>query len=186
LERGIDVLDVGCGAGLALNELARKFPHSRFVGYDFSDEAIAAARREAKTRGLTNLKFEVRDVANLDQRAAFDLVTAFDAIHDQRDPGKVLSEIQSALREDGIFLMQDIAASTHLQNNIGHPVGPFLYTISTMHCMTVSLALGGAGLGTCWGEEMAQQMLSDAGFAGVKVERLAHDIMNNYYIATRN
>ena len=186
LEQGIDVLDVGCGAGLALNQLAQTFPNSRFLGFDFSDEAIAAARREAETRGVKNLRFEVRDVTNIGVRSAFDLITAFDAIHDQRDPERVLTEIQTALRADGVFLMQDIAASTHVQNNIGHPVGPFLYTISTMHCMTVSLALGGAGLGTCWGEELARQMLADAGFATVEVERLSHDIMNNYYIATRN
>jgi hypothetical protein len=102
------------------------------------------------------------------------------------DPESVLGEIQTALREGGVFLMQEIAASTQLQNNVEHPVGPFLYTISTMHCETVSLAQGGAGLGTCWGEELAYRMLTDAGFAGVKVERLTHDILNNYFIATRN
>ena len=131
LESGIDVLDVGCGAGRALILLAELFPCSRFTGYDFSVEAVGKARAEAERRGLGNLCFEVRDVSRLGDSRAFDLITAFDAIHDQRDPARVLAEIHAALRDDGTFLMQEIAASTHLENNLEHPVGPFLYTIST-------------------------------------------------------
>ena len=87
------------------------------------------------------------------------------------------------LRPDGTFLMQDILASSHLEKNLENPIATFLYTISTMHCMTVSLAQGGAGLGTCWGRELAEKMLRDAGFADVTVEKLPHDDMNYYYIA---
>ena len=66
-----------------------------------------------------------------------------------------------------------------------HPVGPLLYTISTMHCMTVSLAVGGLGLGTMWGRETAERMLKDAGFSTIDVERLAHDFQNDYYIVRK-
>ena len=79
----------------------------------------------------------------------------------------------------------DIAGSSHLHKNMEHPLGPFLYTISTMHCMTVSLAQDGAGLGTMWGEELAVQMLKEAGFSRVTVKRLPHDIINNYYISPK-
>jgi hypothetical protein len=81
--------------------------------------------------------------------------------------------------------MQDILASSHLEKNIENPVASFLYTISTMHCMSVSLAQGGAGLGTCWGRELAEKMLHDAGFKNVVVEKLPHDDMNYYYIARK-
>jgi SAM-dependent methyltransferase len=82
----------------------------------------------------------------LEANAQCDLITTFDAIHDQAHPDKVLARIGRALRPDGIYLMQDIIASSHLQNNLDHPIGPFLYAISCMHCMTVSLALNGIGL----------------------------------------
>ena len=115
----------------------------------------------------------------------FDLITAFDAIHDQAKPDVVLREIFAALRPGGTFLMQDILASSNLENNLENPIAAFLYTISTMHCMTVSLAQGGAGLGTCWGRELAEQMLEEAGFRDVVVEKLPHDDMNYYYIARK-
>jgi 2-polyprenyl-3-methyl-5-hydroxy-6-metoxy-1,4-benzoquinol methylase len=182
LEAGVDVLDVGCGSGRAMNLLARTFPESRFVGYDFSQEAIARARAE---RGATNVRFEVRDVAILDEKERYDLITTFDAIHDQAKPAAVLKGIAEALRADGVYLMQDIAGSSHLHNNMDHPLGPFLYAVSTMHCMTVSLAQGGEGLGTMWGEEKALEMLEEAGFAEVEVKQLPHDFQNSYYIARK-
>jgi 2-polyprenyl-3-methyl-5-hydroxy-6-metoxy-1,4-benzoquinol methylase len=185
LEQGIDVLDVGCGSGRALNLMARTFPNSRFLGYDLSEEAIARARAEAQEHGTTNARFEVKDAATLDEEARYDLITTFDAVHDQADPAAVLKGIAEALREDGVYLMQDIAGSSHHHNNLDHPIGPFLYTISCMHCMTVSLAQGGEGLGAMWGEEKAKQMLEEAGFKEVEIEQLPHDFQNYYYIATK-
>lgn len=178
LQQGIDVLDLGCGSGRALKELARTFPRSRFTGYDFSVEAIGVARCEPQP----NLRFESWDAARINDVEAFDLITAFDAIHDQAHPDKVLANIRRALRPTGVFLMQDIRASSRLENNLEHPLGTFLYTISCMHCMTVSLAQGGMGLGTVWGEEKALEMLKSAGFHQVAVHRLEHDIQNNYYL----
>ena len=186
LEEGADAVDVGCGRGLALMHLAERFPNSRFVGYDFSQEAIGWAAGEAKRRGLDNLRFEVRDAARLDDQERFNVIFAFDAIHDQIDPHAMLAGIHRALRSDGLFLAQDIRSSSHLEKNLEHPVAPFLYTISTMHCMTVSLAHNGCGLGTCWGEELALEMLREAGFKNVSVHTLEHDIMNNYYICRKN
>jgi len=185
LQRGIDVLDVGCGSGMAMNCLGEVFPNSRFVGYDLSEDAIAAARADAAHRGLANTRFVVQDVARMEDSERFDLVTAFDSIHDQARPDAVLANIYRSLRPGGLFLMQDIAASTHVDGNINHPMGPFIYTISCMHCMSVSLANGGMGLGAAWGREKALEMLGDAGFTTVKIERLDHDILNYYYLAPR-
>jgi 2-polyprenyl-3-methyl-5-hydroxy-6-metoxy-1,4-benzoquinol methylase len=185
LRQGIDVLDIGCGSGRAACLLAAEFPKSRFVGYDLCADAIAAAEAEAQLQGLTNIRFEVRDVSKLGENEKFDLITGFDVIHDQAKPDTVLREIVAALRPGGIFLMQDILASSYVEKNLDNPIAPFLYTISTMHCMTVSLAQGGAGLGTCWGRERAEQMLSDAGLCDIVVEKLPHDDMNYYYIARK-
>jgi len=184
LTRGIDVVDVGCGSGKALMHLAERFPRSRFTGIDFSQQAITAAVAEATERGLRNLAFKCTDAAQWDAREAFDLVLAFDAIHDQPAPAQVLQNIRRALRPGGLFLMQDILAASCVHGNMGHPVGTFLYTISCMHCMSVSLAGGGPGLGAAWGKELALEMLKDAGFENVQVETLPHDILNYYYIAT--
>ena len=185
LKQGIDVLDIGCGSGQAMVFLAKSFPNSRFVGYDLSQEAVTAANEEVARLGLANVRFEAKNVADLTEEGSFDLITAFDAIHDQADPAKVLEGISHALRPDGLFLMQDIAASSHVEKNVGSPLAPFLYTISCMHCMTVSLAQGGAGLGAVWGKELACEMLDDAGFKDVHVESLDHDILNYYYLAKK-
>ena len=185
LQAGIDVLDVGCGSGRAMNLLARKFSNSRFVGYDFSEEAIARARAEAEEHGTENIRFEVRDAAALGEKERYDLITTFDAIHDQAKPAQVLRGIAEALKEDGVYLMQDIAGSSHVHNNMDHPLGPFLYAISTTHCTSVSLAQGGEGLGTMWGEEKAKEMLEEAGFGEVEVKQLPHDFANSYFIITK-
>jgi SAM-dependent methyltransferase len=186
LERGVEAVDVGCGRGLAVMHLARRFPNSRFAGYDFSREAIDWARGEARRRGLTNVRFEVRDAARLDDERRFDVVFTFDAIHDQIDPHAMLAGIHRAMTDDGLLLAQDIRSSSHVEKNLDHPVAPFLYTISTMHCMTVSLAHEGCGLGTCWGEELALKMFAEAGFSDVAVRTLEHDIMNNYYVCRKS
>jgi 2-polyprenyl-3-methyl-5-hydroxy-6-metoxy-1,4-benzoquinol methylase len=183
LRAGIDVLDVGCGSGRAIIRLAELFPASRFAGHDFSDEAVGAARAEAARRRLANVRFEARDAAAPFGVAAFDAVFAFDAIHDQARPDAVLRNVARALRPGGVFLMQDIAASSHLHQNVGHPLAPFIYTISCMHCMSVSLAGNGAGLGAAWGRELAQRMLRDAGFGDVRVQSLPHDPLNDYYVS---
>jgi 2-polyprenyl-3-methyl-5-hydroxy-6-metoxy-1,4-benzoquinol methylase len=183
LQRGIDVLDVGCGRGRALNLLARTFPHSRFTGMDLGQEAVAEARAEADRHGTQNIQFLCQDVAQLEAENAYDLITAFDAVHDQAAPDVVLRRIATALRSQGTFLMQDIAGSRHVHDNLDHPLGPVLYTISCLHCMSVSLGQDGMGLGAMWGEETALAMLRDAGFSHVRIERLPHDVQNQYYIA---
>ena len=182
LERGIDVLDLGCGRGIALAALARRFPRSRFLGMDFSPEAISWARSQVEQDCLNNLRYEVRDAACVDYENAFDFIATFDAIHDQARPDRVLANIARALRPDGVYLMQDIHASSSHHGDMNHPAGPLLYTVSTMHCMTVSLAAGGMGLGTMWGRETARRMLREAGFVKIRIERLAHDFQNDYYI----
>ena len=185
LEGGIDVLDVGCGSGQAMIALARRFPNSSFAGYDFSVEGIQRARSEARSLGLANVRFEVRDAAAIGETGKYDLITSFDAIHDQADPAGMLASINQALRPNGVYLVQDIAGSSSLEKNLDQLAAPWLYTISLTHCMTVSLAYGGEGLGAMWGEEMAVEMMKAAGFTNVSLHKLDHDFMNTYYVATK-
>ncbi|NMR31845.1 class I SAM-dependent methyltransferase [Crystallibacter degradans] len=183
LRAGLNLADVGCGAGHAVNLMAQAFPASLFTGYDFSEEAIQSARSEAKDLGLANAAFAVLDVAKLDVEAGFDVVTAFDAIHDQAHPGTVLHNIRRALRPDGVFLMVDIKASSKVEENMDMPWASYLYAISTFHCMSVSLGLDGDGLGTAWGQQLALSMLDEAGFSTVEAKDVDSDPFNTYFIA---
>ena len=183
LEDGIDAADVGCGRGRAVLRLAERYPRSRFTGIDFSAEAVAEARGAAGRTGLRNASFEVHDASIWSRPKSFDWVVTFHAMHDQADPPRALSNIHAALRPGGVYLMQDMAAETDVRDNLDHAMGPFVYTVSCMHCVSVSLACGGAGLGAAWGRQRALSMLADAGFTDVTVRQLPHDTMNFYYVA---
>ncbi|MGV3754036.1 MAG: class I SAM-dependent methyltransferase, partial [Verrucomicrobiota bacterium] len=185
LEKGIEVLDVGCGSGRALIALAIHYPQSRFTGYDLCEEAVIAARNYAKAEGVTNVTFQTVDVSRSKDVEKFDLIFTFDAVHDQAKPDVVLKYIYTALKPDGLYFMQDIAGSSNVAGNMEHMLAPFIYTISCMHCMSVSLAQGGAGLGAMWGKELALKMLAEAGFKKVDVEKLEHDIINYYYLVRK-
>jgi len=169
LQAGIAVADIGCGAGHAVNVMAREYPHSRFVGFDIAVEAIERAAAEALDMGLPNARFGLLDVSQLPPDPPFDLIVAFDAIHDQVAPATVLQRVSDALAPDCIFLMIDFKFSSHVEDNIGNSFAPLYYGISVMHCLTVSLAEGGAGLGTVWGIQLARRMLHEAGFRSVEV-----------------
>ena len=185
LAAGVRVADVGCGTGHSTNLLARAHPRSRFVGYDIAADAIERARAEADAYGLDNVTFEVLDVARLPAQPAVDAVFAFDAIHDQVDPAGVLARIFDALAPAGVFVMVDIKAHSNLEDNLHNPFAPMLYAVSTLHCMTVSLAHDGAGLGTVWGEELARTMLADAGFVDVTVHDVPDDPLDVVYVARK-
>lgn len=185
LNDGIKVLDIGCGRGRAINLMGKAFSRSEFTGCDISHEGISSAKEEAKNMGLTNVQFEIKDALLVEELGKFDLITAFDTIHDQVQPTKVLKAINASLNNDGFFLMQDIAASSKVEKNIDSLLAPTLYTISTMHCMSVSLAFDGEGLGTMWGKELAVNKLTEAGFKDIKVKNVEGDIMNYYYVSRK-
>jgi ubiquinone/menaquinone biosynthesis C-methylase UbiE len=153
-----------------------------------SGEAVLSAWEEAADKKLRNVEFIVADLSRFDERAeieAFEFVTTFDAVHDQAKPLNVLRGIYRTLRRDGVYLMQDIKGSSYVHKNLDHPLGPLLYTVSCMHCMTVSLAQNGEGLGAMWGEEKTREYLDKAGFRSVEKHELAHDIQNNWYVVRK-
>ena len=185
LTEGTTVADVGCGTGHSTNLMAQAFPTSRFVGYDLAPDALEHARAEATAWGLDNVTFEVHDARELPLDPGFGVVFAFDTIHDLVDPAGVLERINAALTPGGTFVMYDVAASSDLGENLEHPLGPFIYSVSTLHCMTVSLSEGGAGLGTGWGTQRAQAMLAEAGFIGVETHDLPDDPLNCLHVGRK-
>jgi SAM-dependent methyltransferase len=183
LRDGARVADIGCGTGHAVVLMAAAFPSSTFIGYDLAEDALDRARAEASAAGLDNASFEARDVAKLVPAEPFDAIVSFDTIHDQVDPVAVLASIYGALVPGGTYLMQEPYVSSNLEDNLTNPVAPLIYAISTLHCLTVSLAHGGAGLGTAFGEQKAPQLLADAGFADVSVHPSPGDPMDAVYVS---
>jgi SAM-dependent methyltransferase len=185
LAAGARVADVGCGTGHAIVLLAGAYPASTFVGYDLAADAIARARSEAAAAGLANARFEVRDAVSLTVTEPLDVVFVFDAIHDQVAPAEVLERIHAALAPGGTFVMVEPRAASDVAGNLGNPLAPLLYSVSTLHCMTVSLAGGGAGLGAAWGERLARSMLAEAGFGDVVVHDAPGDPINAVFVAAK-
>jgi 2-polyprenyl-3-methyl-5-hydroxy-6-metoxy-1,4-benzoquinol methylase len=189
LASGIQVCDLGCAEGVAVILMAKAFPQSRFVGIDISSEAIDEARRQARRQKIENLDFWVLDAAELknkrEVKGLFDYVTAFDAIHDQTRPLDVLLGVNHILTPEGRFSMVDIAAHSNLADNLTHPMGAFLYTVSLMHCMPVGLVGRGTGLGMMWGREKAVEMLKDARFQRVQVLEMPDDPFNLHFFCCK-
>jgi SAM-dependent methyltransferase len=189
MKAGIRVCDLGCSEGVALLLMARAYPESEFVGMDISGEAILAAQKEARRLDLSNASFIQIDAATLFENKtyekAFDYITAFDAIHDQSRPMEALKGVRHMLAEGGAFSMVDIAAHTDVADNLGHPMGPFLYTVSLMHCLPVGLVDSGEGLGMMWGREKAVEMLGAAGFDKVSGEKIPDDTFNLHFFCRK-
>jgi SAM-dependent methyltransferase len=165
LSAGVRVADLGCGSGHAMALLGAAFPRSTFTGYDIAQDALDRGRAEAAR--LDNVRFERADVAAFRPAEPLEVAFTFDSVHDQADPAAVLRAVHDALTPGGTFVMVDMAVSSDLAENVGNPFAPWIYAISTLHCMTVSLAQDGAGLGAAWGERVARTMLADAGFGEV-------------------
>lgn len=169
LERGTELADIGCGRGRALVRLADVFPNSQFVGYDVLPSNIEAAQSCAIRAGVADrVRFEVRDVAAALPHT-FDVITTFDVVHDAADPLGLLRSIRESLKPGGIYVCLDMNCSDHLEDNNG-PIGALFHGISTLYCMTTSLAQGGAGLGTLGlHERRLREYASVAGFVDVRL-----------------
>lgn len=189
LTEGARVCDLGCGRGTAILLMAEAFPRSRFTGIDLSQDVLLEAEATARDQGLTNVEFLARDAAELKNANEFDglfhYVTAFDSIHDQTRPLDALAGARRILTADGAFSMIDIAAKSNLTGNLTHPMGPFLYAVSLLHCLPVGLVDGGAGLGMMWGRERAEEMLARAGFQQVDTLEMPDDPFNLHFFCRK-
>lgn len=182
LEKGIRVADVGCGSGTAAILMARAFPKSQISGFDVSAMSIETARNRGA--GVANVEFHQNGAEAMPTDPRFDLITTFDVIHDLADPLAGMRRIRSALADDGVYLMMEPNASSNLEENLT-PRGAMLYGTSTLHCMTQSLALGGAGLGAAWGQERAEAMAGEAGFGSFEPLEGISNTFSAFYLLTR-
>lgn len=188
LEQGLAVLDAGCGEGRALVRLARRFPKSRFVGVDLSARALAVGRALAAEHGLTNIRFEQRDLSSFDadaQAAAFDLVLAFDTLHEQAHPEALLRGIARALRRDGTLLLRDVNMNSEVVENLDMRLAPFFYGLSTLYSVPITLAQGSAGRGAAAGLQSTLHLLSETGFFSGEIRNIREDFVKNYYIVRK-
>jgi 2-polyprenyl-3-methyl-5-hydroxy-6-metoxy-1,4-benzoquinol methylase len=184
LRAGAAAADVGCGAGVALIEMAKAFPSSEFHGYDISQHALARAEQNRKQAGVSNASFHdaARDPLPSDGRFTF--VTTFDCLHDMTDPAGVMRKIRSALAKDGTWLIADIKAHPSYQENVEkNPMAAMMYGTSVMACMSSALSEpGGLGLGTLgFPEELARKMTREAGFTHFEPVDFDHPI-NAFYV----
>ncbi len=184
LERGVAAADVGCGAGVALLEMARAYPKSEFHGYDISRHALERAERNRREAGVANAHFHdaSRDPLPGDGRFAF--VTSFDCLHDMTDPAATMRAIRRAIRPDGSWLIADIKAHESYEENVEqNPMAAMMYGMSVLTCMSSALSEpGGAGLGTLGlHEKLARRMTEEAGFTRFEPLDLGHPV-NAFYV----
>ncbi len=184
LEAGIDVADIGCGAGVALLTMAKAFPHSRFHGYEISQHALQRAEANRLEAGVTNTTFHDASKDPLPADARFALVTTFDCLHDMTDPGGVIQQIRRAIRDDGTWFVADIKALPSYEQNVAkNPMAAMMYGTSVLTCMSSALSEpGGLGLGTLGlHSDLARKLAEDAGFTRFEALELGHPV-NAFYI----
>lgn len=168
LERGATVADVGCGHGWSTVLMAKAFPRSQFVGYDFHPGSIADAEAHARAHGVVaNTRFEVAKAKEYPGKN-FDLVTCFDCLHDMGDPAGAAAHVRGSLKSDGTWMVVEPMAGDQLEQNI-NPVGRLFYAGSTMICVPTSLSQEvGAGLGAQAGEAKLKEVIGGAGFGNIR------------------
>ncbi|MBV9973630.1 MAG: methyltransferase domain-containing protein [Candidatus Eremiobacteraeota bacterium] len=164
LRAGAMVADVGCGLGTSTITMAKAYPKSRFVGFDYHEGSIAAARKAAKSQGVEDrVKFEVASAKTFPGRD-YDFIACFDCVHDMGDPVGAAMHIRTALTRDGTFMMVEPFANDRLEDNL-NPVGRIFYGASTILCTPSSLAQEvGAALGAQAGEARLRSVFEEAGF----------------------
>lgn len=181
LESGIRVADVGCGTGTAAIAMATAYPESSIVGFEVFEPALEMARERATD--IPNLSFENTPAERIPVDPGFDLITAFDVIHDLADPLGALRRIRDALRPEGMFLMMEPNVSSDGDAGVGDIRALNLGT-SVLYCMTQSLAEGGAGLGAAWGPEQALDLAREAGFDTFEVLEALTNRFSAFYLLT--
>ena len=169
LEVGAKVADIGCGVGFSTLLMAKAFPNSRFVGYDFHRPSIEQAKAHAKAHALDDrVSFEPIAAKEIQERN-FDLITMFDCLHDMGDPRGCARHVHSLLKDDGAWMIVEPIASDEPAANVGNPVSRLFYNASTMICVPTSLAQEvGEALGAQAGEAKLTDVLLGAGFAAVR------------------
>jgi SAM-dependent methyltransferase len=168
LKAGASVADVGCGLGASTIIMAEAYPHSTFVGFDYHQPSIDAARKAAAEAGVgRRVRFELATAQDF-SGAGFDLICLFDCLHDMGDPVGAARRVRQALASDGTLLLVEPFAGDGLEQNL-NPISRTFYGFSTVVCTPASLAQEvGLGLGAQAGEARLAEVLREAGFSRVR------------------
>lgn len=182
LETGARVLDVGCGAGVAIFTMAKAYPKSIFDGYDLSHHAVARARETAAKSGMRNVEFHERRGEEVPARPVYDFVLTFDCLHDMTRPDLVTRAIRAAIKDDGTWLIKDIRCHAVFEKNLRNPMLAMMYGFSVSSCMSSALSEpGGMGLGTVGlNPDRLRAMTAEAGFTRFRQHDF-EDPANLYY-----
>ena len=168
LESGARVADIGCGHGASTVILAKAFPKSTFVGFDYHPPSIEAASERAKAAGVADrTRFEVASAKSY-PGTGYDLVAFFDCLHDMGDPVGAARHVRESLAPDGTWLLVEPFAGDRVEDNL-NLVGRVFYSVSTLVCTPASLSQEvGLALGAQAGEARLQAVLREAGFTRVR------------------
>lgn len=181
LKDGATVADVGCGHGSSTILLAKAFPNSDFVGYDYHAPSVETATERAEEAGATNARFEVADATGY-QAKDFDLIAFFDCLHDLADPAGAARHARSALKPDGSCMLVEPFAGDQVEDNLNR-VGRLYYGASSLVCVPVSLAKNGPALGAQAGEKRLREIMIDQG--GFSTMRRATETPFNIVLEVR-
>jgi 2-polyprenyl-3-methyl-5-hydroxy-6-metoxy-1,4-benzoquinol methylase len=164
LRSGGKVADIGCGHGASTILLANAFPNSEFVGFDYHDKSIEAAREKADEAGVGDrVKFQVASAKEF-PGGGYDLVTFFDCLHDMGDPVGAAKHVRKSLKDDGTWMIVEPFANDKTEDN-HNPVGRVYYSSSTIICTPASRSQEvGLGLGAQAGEARLRSVANDGGF----------------------
>lgn len=164
LEAGARVADVGCGHGITTVLMAKAFPRSTFVGYDYHGASIEAAREEARREGVADrVRFEVASATDYPGKG-FDLVAFFDSLHDMGDPVGASRHVRESLAPDGVWMIVEPFAHDRVEQNL-NPVGRVYYSASTTICTPASCSQEiGLALGAQAGERRLREVVLSGGF----------------------
>ncbi len=181
LRSGASVADIGCGHGASTILMAKAFPDSRFVGFDYHEDSIAEANARARKAGVAdNCRFEVAGAKDYPGKG-YDLVAVFDALHDMGDPVGAARHVRSTLAPDGVWMIVEPYAGDRVEENL-NPVGRAYYAESTLVCTPCSLSQEvGLGLGAQAGEARMRSVVTSAGFTHFR--RATHTAFNLVYDA---
>ncbi len=180
LKRGARVADIGCGHGASTILMAKAYPNSQFVGFDYHGPSVGFARRSAAKTGAKNARFEVSTAKDF-HGAKYDFVTFFDCLHDMGDPVGAAQHVREMLNPDGTWMIVEPFAHDALEKNL-NPVGRVFYAASTMICTPASRAQEvGLCLGAQAGEQRMRKVVTDAGFT--KFRRATETPFNLVYEA---
>ena len=164
LKAGARVADVGCGHGASAVLMAKTYPKSKIIGYDYHADSIRTAQERAAAAGVTNVQFEVADAVSY-RGESFDLIAFFDCLHDMGDPVGVSRHARHAVKDDGTVMIVEPFANDNVQDNL-NPVGRVMYGASSQICVPVSLARNGPALGAQAGERRLREVVVTGGGFG--------------------